>query len=144
MKYSRSQLKEIKRALREHNEKEQENTDKVEQPEEAVTLSEARKIVKSTTTEEETNRAQEAKNAKRRLKRSARKEKSVTFHWHYDVGDAVIIEDSSGESNFGIVLEKRTGTGTSQKEAYYNSGVKVMSSAGQYWVKPSNVLKLDE
>ena len=139
MKYSRKQLKDIKKALREHNEEHEEQ----DQEEEVVSLREARRIAKAKS-EEEGDVKIDKKSLKRTIRQNARKEKTVTFNWHYDVGDAVMIETGDGEPDFAIVLEKVTGTGSSQKEAIWKSGVKVLSSAGQYWVKPSKVTKIDD
>ena len=145
MKYSRSQLKHVKSALRELKTEESE-TPPVDESETdaAVTLAQARAIARDSASEEERQLKLNAKQAKRDLYENVTKEREVTFNWQYSVGDAVMIDGYDGTTDFGIVIEMKTGTGTTEMAAYRSSGVRVMSSAGKYWVKPSSVTKLDD
>ena len=147
MKYSRSQLKEVKKALREYKEKEdQENANEEAgeiEDDAPVSLIEARALARSLVTEEEAKEKNKSYNAEINLRREARERQEVTVDWQVNIGDAVVF-NMNGENEFGIVVEKRSGTARNKKAAMRSGGIKVMSSAGQYWLSPVQVSKLEE
>ena len=143
MKYSRSQLREVKKALREQNEifQLEEEEDSVE--EKPVTLSEARAMARSMRTDAELQKKSDDIAAKRALRREVIETQEVVVDWKVNVGDAVMFE-MNGDTQFGIIVEYRPGVAANKRNAMRSGGVKVMSSAGQYWVKPSSLTKIDE
>ena len=144
MKYSRSQLKQVKAALKDLEAETHEDENEQEDAVAAVSLREAKAIVRQEASDEEKQNKIDIAQAKRELYRNVMEEKLVTFDWQYSIGDAVMIEGRDGKTDFGIVIEMRTGAGKNQMMAYRRSGVKVMSSAGKYWVNPGAVVKIDD
>ena len=142
MKYSRTQLKAVKKALRDQNEQIRSEEDSADESP-SVSLAEARAIVKSMQTEEEAQKKSDDYHTKRNLRREVMKSQEVTVDWQVNVGDAVMFE-MHGDTQFGIIVEYRPGVASNKRNAMRSGGVKVMSSAGQYWVKPSSLTKIDE
>ena len=144
MKYSRSQLKEVKKALKAQKEKDHlEQTPPIQADESSVSLAEARAIARSMVTEEEQIEKSEAYNTKRAARQEARQLQEVTVDWQVAVGDAVMF-DTAGDTQFGIVVDCRKGVARNKKSALRSGGIKVMSAGGQYWVKPTSVTKIED
>ena len=146
MKYSRSQLKAVKQALKAQIEKEMCETQEADsglEDDPSVSLKEAKHIARALETDDEAQQKAENYNKKRLLRSEARSTKEVIVDWKVNIGDAVMFE-IHGKTEFGMVVEKREGRANSRNRAMSRSGVKVMSSAGQYWVKPSSLTKLDD
>lgn len=143
MKYSRSQLREVKRALKEQNEKEILETEGEDSEEQPVTLRQARAIARSMQTDDEVQKKSDDIAAKRALRREVLDSQEVVVDWKVSVGDAVMFE-MNGDTQFGIIVEYRQGVAANKRNAMRAGGVKVMSSAGQYWVRPSSLTRIDE
>ena len=131
----RKNLNKVKKALKQLNkDNEPENNSG-----QATTLRDIKKMYKSQ------NENLDAKKLDRKnLKKIARKRKSVTIKWNFNLGDLVAFTDRESKEHVGIIIKQHAdGDFKSLNQAKWSGNVLVMSSAGRLWVNPKQLERID-
>ena len=132
MKFSRSQLKKVKKAFNETKDDKTEELDAFVASKSSFSLSEEGYKIKATAKE------------RRKIRKEARAEKSISIEWNLNPGDAVMF-NANGNVVMGMIIKQdANGDYNSIRDAKYSTYVLVMTPGGNRWVLPQKLEKIED